>query len=171
MKLIIPDKKYFASYNEAKEEYLVHKVTSYEFLDGDKVDIFKVMMDSREGIGLPEGYVPATYLWLVDQGEFIGEVCIRHHLTEALLIFGGHIGYGVRFKKWNQGYGTILLKQALEYAFKVNKLDKILITCSDSNIGSYTVIENNGGILQDKIINIVDGNERLTRRYWINYKH
>jgi len=171
MKLIIPVKKYFASYNEAKGEYLEHKVTTYEFLDADKVDIFEVMKNSREGIGLPEGYVPATYLWLVDQEEFIGEVSIRHQLTEALLLFGGHIGYGVRVKKWNQGYGTILLQQALEYAFKVIKLDRILITCSDNNIGSYTVIEKNGGILQDKIVNIINGNERLTRRYWINYKH
>jgi len=171
MEFILPNKKYFDTYKEARAEYFECKVTAYEFLDADKVDIFKVMRNSREGIGLPEGYVPATYLWLVDQGEFIGEVSIRHKLTESLLHFGGHIGYGVRVKKWKQGYGTILLQQALEYAFKVIKLDEILITCSDNNIGSYKVIEKNGGVLQDKIINIINGDERLTRRYWINCKH
>lgn len=168
MELILPIEKYLDSYKEAGSEYLEHKVGEYKFLNTDKFDVFEVIENYREGIRLPEGYVPATYLWLVDQGEFIGEASIRHELTESLIHFGGHIGYGIRVKRWKQGYGTILLKQALEYACKTIKLDKVLITCNDNNIGSYKVIEKNGGILQDKVINIINGNERLTRRYWIN---
>lgn len=170
MELILPIEKYLDSYKEARSEYLEHKVREYEFLNTDKFDVFEVIRNYREGIGLAEGYVPATYLWFVDQGEFIGEVSIRHELTESLLYFGGHIGYGIRVKRWKQGYATILLQQALEYACKTIKLDKVLITCNDNNVGSYKVIEKNGGILQDKIINIINGNERLTRRYWIDCK-
>ena len=42
------------------------------------------------------------------------------------------------------------------------------MTCDDDNIGSSKVIENNGGILENKVEN-EDGDETfLTRRYWIN---
>ncbi len=170
MELILPIEKYLDSYKEARSEYLEHKVREYEFLNTDKFDVFEVIRNYREGIGLPERYVSATYLWLVDQGAFIGEASIRHELTESLLRFGGHIGYGIRVKRWKQGYGTILLQKALEYACKTIKLDKVLITCNGNNIGSYKIIEKNGGILQDKVINIINGNERLTRRYWIDCK-
>lgn len=46
-------------------------------------------------------------------------------------------------------------------------MKKILLTCKDDNYGSIAVIEKNGGVLQDKIENVVDGKKRLTRRYWI----
>ena len=38
----------------------------------------------------------------------------------------------------------------------------------DDNIGSYKVIENNGGVLENKIENEDKGEKFLTRRYWIN---
>ncbi|MGC4017804.1 MAG: GNAT family N-acetyltransferase [Muricomes sp.] len=170
MELILPERRYLTSYKEAREEYLKHKVKEYEFLDADKSDIFEIIRNTRDGVDLPESYVSATYLWLVDQGEFIGEVSIRHKLTESLLRFGGNIGYGIRYSRWRQGYGTILLQQAIKYSFEVIGLDRVLITCSDSNAGSYRVIEKNGGILQDKIVNKINNMDRLTRRYWISCK-
>ena len=45
--------------------------------------------------------------------------------------------------------------------------DKILITCDDDNIGSYKIIEANGGILENKVENEDQGENFLTRRYWI----
>ena len=47
---------------------------------------------------------------------FLGKISIRHRLTDALLRYGGHIGYGIRYSQWNKGYGTLLLKLALEKA-------------------------------------------------------
>ena len=49
-------------------------------------------------------------------------------------------------------------------------LEKVLITCNDDNIGSAKFIENNGGILQDIIKNVVDGKKIYTKRYWIELK-
>jgi predicted acetyltransferase len=46
-------------------------------------------------------------------------------------------------------------------------LKKVLLTCKDDNYGSIAVIEKNGGVLQDKIEDVVNGEKRLTRRYWI----
>ena len=84
-----------------------------------------------------------------------------------MLSFGGNIGYGIRYSKWNKGYGTIMLSLALKYAKEVIGLNKVLITCDDNNVGSARIIEKNFGLLQDKIINVIDGVERITRRYWI----
>lgn len=168
MELIIPNKAYYQSYIDAIEEYREHGVSTYAFLDVNKYDIFEKVENYRTGNNLPENYVKSTYLWLVDEGEFIGEVSIRHNLTDSLLRFGGNIGYGIRYAKWNKGIGTIMLSMALNYAKDVLGLHKVLITCNDDNFGSARIIEKNGGILEDKITNNIDGLDRITRRYWIN---
>ncbi len=168
MKLILPNHKYYQSYIEARNEYKDQKVTTYEFLEGSEADIFKRIEDYRLGNDLPETHVKATFLWLVDEDEFIGEISIRHELNDALLRFGGNIGYGVRYSFWNKGYGTKMLELTLKYAKEEVGLSKVLITCNDDNYGSAQVIENNGGILQDKILNNINGVTRITRRYWIN---
>lgn len=170
MKLIVPSRKYYQSYVDAINEYHNHNVTSYDFLNINKYDIFEQIEKDRLGINLPKGYVPCTYLWLVDNDEFIGEISIRHSLTDSLLRFGGNIGYGVRYSRWNNGFGTIMLSMALDYVNKNMDLNKVLLTCNDENIGSSRVIEKNGGLLQDKILNVIDGLERTTRRYWIEIK-
>lgn len=167
MELVTPSEKYYQSYIDAIEEYEQNNIDTYDFFDISKYDIFEKMEDYRTGRNLPEGYVKATYFWLVDNDEFIGEISIRHSLTDSLLRFGGNIGYGIRYSYWNKGIGTIMLSKALVYAKDVLGLNKVLITCNDNNFGSARVIEKNGGILQDKIINTIDGVDRLSRRYWI----
>lgn len=167
MELILPNKKYYQSYVDAINEYKEYNIDTYDFLDVNKPDIFKRIDNFRTGNDLPDNYVKATYLWLVDGDEFVGEVSIRHELTDSLLRFGGNIGYGIRHSQWNKGVGTIMLSMALDYAKKVIGLGKVLITCNDNNYASARIIEKNGGILQDKIINTIDGIDRTTRRYWI----
>lgn len=167
MELVKPSEKYYKSYIDAIEEYRQNGVDTYDFLDVSKYNIFEKIENYKTGKDLPEGYVKATYFWLVDGDEFVGEISIRHSLTDSLLKYGGNIGYGIRYSYWNNGLGTIMLSKALVYARDVLGLSKVLITCNDNNYGSARVIEKNGGILQDKIINIIDGVERLSRRYWI----
>ena len=67
-------------------------------------------------------------------------------------------------------YGTKLLKLGLEKAKELIKEEKILITCDDDNIGSYKIIEKNGGILENKVLNTEDEETFLTRRYWIEIR-
>ena len=50
------------------------------------------------------------------------------------------------------------------------KEDKVLVTCDDNNIGSAKVIENNGGVLENKVTNIDEYGEVVTRRYWIKIR-
>lgn len=167
MNLIYPGPQYYESYVNAINEYKVHKVDTYKFLGVTKCNVFQTIEDFRTGNNLPENCVKATYLWLIEDDEFIGEIAIRHSLTDSLLRFGGNIGYGVRYSQWNKGVGTQMLSMALTHAREVIGLDKVLITCNDNNYGSARIIEKNGGVLIDKIINTIDGCDRLSRRYWI----
>ncbi len=167
MELIKPCEKYFTSYTEAINEYEENNVTEYSFFAGNQEYVLKRIADYESGANLPSHYVKATYLWLIDNDEFIGEVSIRHTLTDDLLRFGGNIGYGIRCSYHNKGFGTKILELALNYAKTKLNLKKVLVTCNDINVASSRVIEKNGGKLQDKVKNIIDGIEILTRRYWI----
>ena len=166
VQLVRPCKRYLTSYIEAYDEYKLNGITTYSFDDARTFDIFAKYEDYRCGRNLKAGRVGADYYWLVDdeQNLFIGEVCIRHSLTEALKEYGGHIGYGVRFSQWNKGYGTLMLRLALEKARQLG-IFEVLITCDDDNLRSAKVMENNGFVLQDKIMVSVNGNRVYMRRY------
>lgn len=167
MKLIKPNKKYAESYYRAAEIYKEKNIKLYEFFDIPFEQIAEYTENMEKGKNLPKGWVPATCLWFVDEQDFLGEISIRHELTENLERLGGHIGYGVRYEKWGQGIGTEMLRQGILYIRENLPLKKVLLTCKDDNYGSIAVIEKNGGVLQDKIEDVVNGEKRLTRRYWI----
>ena len=48
------------------------------------------------GLPRPDGYVPSTTLWWVEDVDYLGRIAIRHRLTPDLREVGGHIGYDVR---------------------------------------------------------------------------
>ena len=108
-----------------------------------------VRADALEQTSRPEGYVPANELWWVDGNEFLGRVAVRHRLTPRLLEIGGHIGYDVRPSARRRGHATEMLRHALGVARDLG-IERALITCDVDNVGSRTVIERNGGILEDE---------------------
>ncbi len=164
--IVLPCEKYLQSYIEAYDEYKMNNVETYAFDDARVNNIFEKYENYRSERNLKPNRVGADYYWLVDEKNnyFIGEICIRHRLTEELKQYGGHIGYGIRFSEWNKGYGTLMLRLALEKA-KALGITYALITCDDDNYGSSKVMEKNGFILQDKVSNIVNGKAIITRRY------
>ena len=173
LKLIEADEKYLEQYKVA---YLMslEKINNGEmkkhnmmFLNPDEVNIVEYFLNNRDITKLPANYVPSYDYFLVDDDKFIGIIHIRIRLTENLIKYGGHIGYGINPVYWKQGYGTKLLKLGLEIAKKLIKEDKVLVTCDDDNIGSYKIIEANGGMLEDKVMNTLADETFLTRRYWI----
>jgi predicted acetyltransferase len=97
----------------------------------------------------PVGFVPDTELWWVEGDEFLGRVGIRHRLTPALLEAGGHIGYDVRPSARRRGHATAMLREALIVARGLG-IESALVTCNVDNVGSRTVIERNGGVLEDE---------------------
>lgn len=164
--LVAPSQRYLRSYADAFNESDAHSITSYPFSNPNICDVFEKFNNYRHERNLKPGRVGAHYFWLVDSQRdyFIGEIVIRHKLTESLEKYGGHIGYGVRFSEWNKGYGSLMLKLALPEAQKIG-LTRILITCDDTNIASARVMEKNGFTLIDKLENFVNDAPVITRRY------
>ncbi|MDD2492315.1 MAG: GNAT family N-acetyltransferase [Bacilli bacterium] len=167
MKLVRPNEKFLTSYYEACKEDDDYSPNT-ERIFGDPNTIIQKSRDYENGINMKHGYVKATTFWLIDNNQFIGEINIRHELTDFLLNYGGHIGYEIRYSMRNKGYGTKMLQMTLPYCKEVLKLQKVLITCDDDNIGSAKVIEKNGGIMENVVINDIERGTVKTRRYWIN---
>ena len=64
--------------------------------------------------GLPEGHVPSSTFWLLDDADEIVAVSnLRHSLTAFLSSYGGHIGYGVRPSARRRGHATDILRRTL----------------------------------------------------------
>jgi len=166
-RLVLPNIRYKESYMKALIEFQTEDLwpdLDREFLENRFEDYIEDFEKTRKGLGLPLGWVAATEYWWVDGEEFIGRIDIRHRLTDALKKFGGHIGYEIRKKYRGQGHGKQMLKAVLPLAKKLN-IEKALITCDSTNIGSQKVILSVGGVLQDEINN--EGRDVPTQRYWV----
>ena len=111
-----------------------------------------------------DGRVPdSTFFCLdTDRNIFVGAINIRHYLNEELLYTGGHIGDGIRPGERRKGYATAMIALGLEECRKLD-IKKVLMTCDKDNIGSARSIMNNGGILENEVME--DG--VLEQRYWI----
>lgn len=127
-------------------------------------EMIQFLLDSEKGENLPEGWVPDTTYWLVAENKkIVGAVNIRHQLTEKLLNCGGHIGYGIRPSERQKGYATTLLALALEKA-KGLGIQKALVVCDESNVGSEKIIIKNGGTPDS---NYIEEDGKIIKRYWI----
>ena len=80
------------------------------------------------------------------------------------MLHGGHCGCSVRPTERRKGHATFMLSQAVKLASELG-IDRLLLTCDPSNLGSAKTITNNEGILQDVIRNKESGDD--TARYWI----
>lgn len=110
--------------------------------------------------------VPAHLFLLADtkSSKLVGAIQIRHHINHPNLIeTGGHVGYGICPSERRKGYATRMLRLAIPEAKKIG-LSRLLVTCSDANVGSWKVIESNGGVFERTTFD--EG--QLARRYWIN---
>lgn len=111
------------------------------------------------------GFVPQTTWWIVRDDDFLGRISLRHHLNPALEKIGGHIGYAIAPRWRNRGVATRALGLVLPEA-RAMGLDRVLLTCADSNAASIKVIQANGGALIDT--RVMANRSEPTRRYWID---
>jgi predicted acetyltransferase len=173
--LMAPDPRFRASFAAAMDEFLAegrgtpddHSVIgSYlrerrgAWLTDEAFRAFadEIRAQRVEETPRPLGYVPATELWWAEADEFLGRIGIRHRLTPQLLEMGGHIGYDVRPWARRRGHATAMLRAALDIAHEMG-IERALVTCDVDNIASRTVIERNGGVLED---------ERVGKlRFWV----
>jgi predicted acetyltransferase len=111
--------------------------------------------------------VPGKTFLLIrkDDNKIVGTINIRWNLSEKMLKFGGHIGYGIRPTERRKGYNKIQLYLVLLEAQKLN-LDKVMLDCSVDNLGSDKTIKALGGILERCELDEADNT--MTNVYWIN---
>jgi predicted acetyltransferase len=119
------------------------------------------------GKGLPDNFVPSTFLVGVVDGQIVGRLSLRHCLNDFLERIGGHIGYGVIPSCRQRGYATEMLRQSLPICSSLG-IKKVLVTCDINNMGSQKVIERCGGIFE----HLTDDPQLKVqkRRYWIDIK-
>ena len=143
LKLIDADSKYLTQYKEAYQLALKQvelgniKKHDLIFTNPNENDLIQSFMNRRDQTKLPSYYVPSYDYFAVDDDKFIGEIHIRIRLTERLLKYGGHIGYGINPKYWNMGYGKKVLKLALQQYKDLIEEDRILIH-GENKKGNYS---------------------------------
>ena len=148
MKLLSPSPLFLESYLEACRETWGHVHSTYILHDPStfgqwKDTIFCQFENEKRGIGLPEGYVPSTTFWLVEEKRFLGSGNIRHFLNDALREYGGQIGDFIRFSERGKGYGKQILRMLLQKALEMG-IRETLITCEADNTPSRRHIESLG---------------------------
>ena len=167
--LIAPDVSYHSSWLEGSTEFGgAHRdgggPEDWSLEELKDAQPFRRFVDALVNDALPEsprkpGYVPCTYLWIVEGDTFLGSLAIRHELNDFLLNEGGHIGYSVRPSARRRGHAAAALADALPIARELG-IPRVLLTCDENNAGSRATIEKNGGVCEDT--------RNGKRRYWIN---
>lgn len=116
---------------------------------------------------VPEGRVPAWLYLAIRKSDkrMVGIVQVRL-LNERLWKTFGNIGDGVRPSERKKGYVTEIIRLALIKAKELG-LNRVLMSCDKTNIGSKKSIINNGGVFENEFLD-EDGN--IEERYWISLK-
>lgn len=152
MKLIRPSMAYTRSFRELTDEMRAESDGFPAFWNAlkERDDIegyIRERANHAHGKQLPDGWVPASTFWLVDGDEIVGEANLRHELTEHLRTVGGHVGYWIRPSMRRKGYGAHILRMILPEAKKIG-IERLLVTCDETNEASRRIIETNGGVLE-----------------------
>lgn len=161
------EKQYIDMINEWKaagEEIIPYSI-SREFATFE--EFVEMLNNEEKGINIGN-FVPATtYIgYDAERDIVVGAVNIRHYLNDMLLREGGHIGDGVRPSERRKGYATEMIRQALEICKNELKLNRVLMVCNKSNIGSAKSIIKNGGILENEFFS--EEENEIIQRYWID---
>lgn len=144
----------------SEQDFSPYAIRKNDYHDFDRYLADLELKEARDGL------VPDSVFFCLDleRNIFVGAVNIRHYLNEDLFQFGGHIGDGIRPSERRKGYATAMIRLALEECRKLG-IPKVLMTCDKDNIGSAKSIMNNGGVLENEVIN-EDG--VWEQRYWID---
>lgn len=154
LSLIPPSPQYTSSYDSFCDEWAKTGERQFPWL---------VRVISPIDVVVDDAHQPASTYWLVDEREVLGVAYIRHRLNVNHLISGGHIECAIRKSHRRLGYGTELLRLALDKAEECGIRSALLI-CDKNDVASQKMLDKNGGIFESAQ---TDEKGNILYRYWI----
>lgn len=120
---------------------------------GMPYEVFKNYLEnqiSRKYQNINEYDTPTiTYIMYVDNNP-VGYIALRIKIDDRWKKWSGNFYYAIRLSERNKGYGTIILKFALE-EFRKLGFKEVYGQSSKGNVASSKVIEKNDGIFLEEI--------------------
>ena len=166
LQLVRLNEEYKNQLHELMDEWTAanEKIVPFAIRKNDCHDFQNYVNNLDDKITENPNLVPSTTYFCLDTNRniFVGAVNIRHYLNDTLLQSGGHIGDGIRPSERRKGFGTQMLKLALDKCREMG-IEKVLMICDKENIASAKTIINNGGRLENEIMH----NGTFIQRYWI----
>ena len=168
--LIKPTAEYGTQIMEYRQEFL----DAGDSMDGcgplrrfdNSLEYLRACKDYETPETVPENLVQATQFICIRKSDnkLVGMIQVRHCFNEYLEKYAGHIGYSVRPSERRQGYAKKMLKMVLPFCREIG-IKKVLISCSDGNIGSEKTILSNGGVYESTVLE--PNSNRYLKRFWI----
>lgn len=138
---------------EMYQDIPLKELGSTNLCNGLPYEVFKNYLESqlaRKYQNISEYDTPTvTYIMYVNDIP-VGYVCIRTKIDAQWKKWSGNFYYAIRLSERKKGYGSKILKLALD-EFKKLDFKEIYGQSSSGNTASAKVIENNGGILLEEI--------------------
>ena len=169
--LVKPSSEYANQIIEYRQEFL----NAGDSMDGtgplrrfeNPEEYIKTCAEYEDPQTFPTHLVPATQFLFIRKSDnkLVGMIQVRHCFNDYLEKYAGHIGYSVRPSEQRKGYAKEMLRITLPFCREIG-LNKVLITCTDRNIGSEKTILANGGVYESTV-HEPNENKNL-KRFWIN---
>ena len=169
--LVKPSSEYANQIIEYRQEFL----NAGDSMDGtgplrrfeNPEEYIKTCAEYEDPQTVPTHLVPATQFLFIRKSDnkLVGMIQVRHCFNDYLEKYAGHIGYSVRPSERRKGYAKEMLRITLPFCREIG-LNKVLITCTDGNIGSEKTILANGGVYESTV-HEPNENKNL-KRFWIN---
>lgn len=136
-----------------------------------EADRHQVPNDERvpaETFFLMERMPRASHMLQDETERLIGIINIRLVLNDALMHYGGNIGYGIRPSERQKGYAKLQLFLALNYC-QHRGIEAVLLDCDKNNLGSAkTMIALGGKLLREYQHQVAPGEYITVQQYVID---